>query len=145
MAFLTGLVLLDAPASALNNTEAADNAATANTTAVKHIDVQGQGAFPYISAQAFRFWLRETLEHSPELCWKAAPIFREEKIAYTDANPIEYWDDDLFGYMRAQAKTKNDKKNKKNEKSRKAATPTTAEITRISPFRVSTFIALTPP
>jgi CRISPR-associated protein Cst2 len=25
-------------------------------------------------------------------------------VAYTDANPIRYWDDDLFGYMRAPSK-----------------------------------------
>ena len=34
-----------------------------------------------MSAQAFRYWLRTTLEtHVPE--WKAAPMFREKKVAY---------------------------------------------------------------
>lgn len=58
-------------------------------TAVKSIRSK-QGRFPYVSAQAFRYWLRTTLESSPELEWQAAPIFREQKVAYTDANPIRY-------------------------------------------------------
>jgi len=103
MAFLTGLLLIDAPASALNNAGRAEEARTENAIAVKFIRSR-QGAFPYVSAQAFRYWLRTTLEQTPEFKWKAAPIFRETKIAYTDANPLDYWDDDLFGYMRAPSK-----------------------------------------
>jgi hypothetical protein len=57
-----------------------------------------------VSAQSFRYWLRMGLETEPGTLWRAAPVRREGKIAYTDANPIEYWDDDLFGYMRAQSK-----------------------------------------
>jgi CRISPR-associated protein Cst2 len=143
MAFLTGLMLLDAPASALNNAGADEGARTENAIAVKFIRSR-QGAFPYVSAQAFRYWLRSTLEQTQDLKWKAAPVFREAKIAYTDANPIEYWDDDLFGYMRAPSKKAGAAERRKEDASRSAETPTSTEITRVSPFRVSTLVSLAP-
>ncbi len=102
MAFATGLMLIDAPASALNNLGSVPGARTDNTVGVKMIRTP-QGAYPYVSAQSFRYWLRTTLD-AGEFDWVPAPIYREEKVAYTDANPIEYWDDDLFGYMRAPSK-----------------------------------------
>ena len=96
MAHLNGLWLIDAPASALNNLGQAEGGRTDNVVGVKHIRTR-EGASPYVSAQAFRYWLRTTLEtHVPE--WKAAPMFREKKVAYTDGDPIKWWDDDLFGY-----------------------------------------------
>jgi len=144
VAFLTGLILLDAPASALNNAGPLLEPASTNVKAVKHIRVRGQGIFPYVSAQAFRFWLRSTLEESPELEWKAAPVFREAKTAYTDANPIKYWDDDLFGYMRAPSKKPGAEEERREDQSREHQTPTSTGISRISPFRVSTFVALAP-
>ncbi|RMD86997.1 MAG: type I-B CRISPR-associated protein Cas7/Cst2/DevR, partial [Calditrichaeota bacterium] len=92
MAFVTGLLLIDAPASALNNLGNIPGARTDNTVGVKMIKTR-EGAYPYVSAQAFRYWLRTTLEKG-NFGWKAAPIFREKKVAYTDANPIKWWDDD---------------------------------------------------
>lgn len=143
MAFLTGLILIDAPASALNNAGQADDARTENAVAVKFIRTR-QGAFPYVSAQAFRYWLRSTLDQTPELGWKSAPVFRETKIAYTDANPIEYWDDDLLGYMRAASKRAGAKEAREADTTREGETPTSTEITRVSPFRVSTLVSLAP-
>lgn len=143
MAFLTALMLVNAPASALNNAGANQGSRTDNAIAVKFIRSR-QGAFPYVSAQAFRYWLRSTLEQIPELGWKSAPIFRETKIAYTDANRIEYWDDDLFGYMRAPSKKAGAAEKRKGDTSRAAETPTSTEITRVSPFRVSTLVSLSP-
>jgi CRISPR-associated protein Cst2 len=98
MAFVTGLLLIDAPASALNNLGAIPGEREDNTVGVKVIKTK-EGSYPYVSAQAYRYWLRTTLEARVP-SWRAAPIYREEKVAYTDANPIEWWDDDLFGYMR---------------------------------------------
>jgi CRISPR-associated protein Cst2 len=143
MAFLTGLVLIDAPASALNNAGRAEESRTENAIAVKFIRSR-QGAFPYVSAQAFRYWLRTTLEQTPELKWKSAPIFRETKIAYTDANPLDYWDDDLFGYMRAPSKKAGAAEKRKEDATRATETPTSTEITRVSPFRVSTLLSIAP-
>jgi CRISPR-associated protein Cst2 len=143
MAFLTGLMLIDAPASALNNAGKDEEARNENEVAVKFIRSR-QGQFPYVSAQAFRYWLRSTLEQTPELGWKAAPVFREKKIAYTDANPIVWWDDDLFGYMRAQSKKSEAAERRKQDATRANETPTSTEISRASPFRVSTLISLAP-
>ncbi len=138
MSFITGILLIDAPASALNNAGAEEGARTDNTIAVKKVRTRS-GEFPYVSAQAFRFWLRTCLDRNKGE-WKAAPVQRETKIAYTDANPIEWWDDDLFGYMRAESK----KAGAKGEKAESILMPVSTEITRVSPFRASTLIAIAP-
>ena len=143
MAFVTGLMLIDAPASALNNLGGIPGERTDNTAGVKKIRVYGDGDYPYVSAQAYRYWLRTTLEELiPE--WQASPMYREEKIAYTDANPIEYWDDDLFGYMRAPSKKESAKKKRETDESLANATEVTDTITRVSPFRVGTLVSIAP-
>lgn len=142
MAFATGVLLIDAPASALNNLGNIPGARTDNTVGVKVIRAR-DGAYPYVSAQAFRYWLRMTLE-SADLGWQPAPIYREEKVAYTDANPILWWDDDLFGYMRAPSKKASAREKREADESRAAETPTTDTVTRVSPFRVSTLVAIAP-
>jgi CRISPR-associated protein Cst2 len=138
MAFVTGSIILDAPASALNNAGQEAGAKTDNAIVVKKIRAPGGGEHAYVSAQAVRYWIRTNLEVN-EPKWKAAPVRREGKIAYTDAEPIEYWDDDLFGYMRAPSKKTDAAKDagaSPLEKDR--------EITRVSPFRVSTFVSISP-
>ena len=142
MAFATGLMLIDAPASALNNLGSIPGARTDNTVGVKMIRTR-QGAYPYVSAQSFRYWLRTTLDGG-EFNWTPAPIYREEKVAYTDANPIEYWDDDLFGYMRAPSKRTSAKEKREADESRANETETTDTVTRVSPFRVSTLVSIAP-
>jgi CRISPR-associated protein Cst2 len=141
LAHLTGLILIDAPASALNNAGNVAGERTDNKVAVKQI-IKGFKSYPYVSAQAFRYWLRTTLETNEDIEWNNAPIYRETKIAYTDSNPLKYWDDDLFGYMRAQSKKTGAKK--ENDPTRDNETITTTTITRVSPFRVSTLVAIAP-
>jgi CRISPR-associated protein Cst2 len=140
MAYLTAMLVIDAPASALNNSGLPiDDARTQNTSSVKFIRKSGAGRYPYFTAQAYRRWLRQTIEVDPQE-WQMSPIYREEKVAYTDANPLLWWDDDLFGYMRAPGKEKKGKK--------EGEEPTTplegSAITRISPLRVSTFVSVAP-
>lgn len=142
MAFVTGLFLIDAPASALNNLGAVEGARTDNTTGVKVIRAR-DGAYPYVSAQSFKYWLRQTISREVPN-WKAAPIYREQKVAYTDANPIEWWDDDLFGYMRAPSKKESAKAARDADASRQSETPTVDTITRVAPFRVSTLVSIAP-
>lgn len=142
MAFVTGLFLIDAPASALNNLGSVPGARTDNTVGVKVIRAR-DGIYPYVSAQAFRYWLRTTLENG-NFGWQAAPIYREEKVAYTDANPILWWDDDLFGYMRAPSKRSSAAEKRSADASRVDETPTTDTVTRVSPFRVSTLVSIAP-
>jgi len=142
MAFVTGFMLIDASASALNNLGNIPGARTDNTVGVKMIRTR-EGAYPYVSAQAFRYWLRTTLVNL-NIGWQAAPIYREEKVAYTDANPIHYWDDDLFGYMRAPSKKTSAREKRETDESRSNETPTIDTITRVAPFRVSTLVSLAP-
>jgi len=142
MSFVSGLLLIDAPASALNNLGSIPGARTDNTVGVKIIRAK-DGLYPYVSAQAFRYWLRTTLESSG-LGWQAAPIYREEKVAYTDANPILWWDDDLFGYMRAPSKKASAREKRAADTTRADETPTTDTVTRVSPFRVSTLVSIAP-
>ncbi len=142
MSFVTGLMLIDAPASALNNLGNIPGARTDNTAGVKMIRAK-DGMYPYVSAQAFRYWLRTTLENA-DLGWQEAPIYREEKVAYTDANPILWWDDDLFGYMRAPSQKESAKAKREADASRAHETPTSDTVTRVSPFRVSTLVSIAP-
>lgn len=138
MAYITGLVLIDAPASALNNSGKLEGSRTDNAIGVKKIRTR-EGDYPYVSAQSFRYWLRTVLEQNGS-GWKSAPVHREGKIAYTEADPIDNWDDDLFGYMRAESKKADAGAASESlmplEKDR--------EITRVSPFRVSTLVSVAP-
>lgn len=141
MSFITGLILIDAPASALNNSgEKITGAREENNVAVKFIRTPDGKEYPYVSAQAFRYWLRQTLLNTKDIVWSESPVTREEKIAYTAANPIEYHDDDLMGYMRAPKKEGGRKK--KGEES--GDDEDKATVTRMSPLRVSTFVSISP-
>jgi CRISPR-associated protein Cst2 len=95
---IQGLVVIDVDVAALNNAGSEKTAVSDNATVTKKIRRNGK-QYPYISGQAWRYWWRETLENSFK--WKLSPITRDSKIAYTKADPIEYSDDDIFGYMRA--------------------------------------------
>lgn len=143
MAFVSGLMLIDAPASALNNMGGIPGVREDNTVGVKKIRVYGEGDYPYASAQAYRYWLRTTLEARVQE-WHAAPIYREGKIAYTDANPIEYWDDDLFGYMRAPSTRASAKAAREADPTFANATEVSDTITRVSPFKVGTLVSIAP-
>lgn len=96
-----GFMLVDAPHSALNNAGSDAGERTANIVRVKTIR-KGRAVYPYVSGQALRYWWRDTLQK--RYGWKLSPIIREEKVAFTNANPVEYEDDDVFGYMRALKK-----------------------------------------
>lgn len=152
MAHLSGLLLIDCPASALNNAgqflQMENKNRYENWTAIKKITTR-QGVYPYVSAQAFRSWLRETLVSVDG--WTASPVFREEKIAYTDANPILYAEDDLLGYMRAPGGGKEGASSLKAEwKERKLTDQEVGKnkkfvaLTRVSPVKVSTLVSIAP-
>lgn len=117
---LIGMVLIDAPHSALNNAGTQAGQATENIVVVKTLR-KGNQIYPYVSGQAWRNWWRTTL--GEEFDWNLSPIERESKIAFTAASPVEYDDDDVFGYMRAQKKD---------------------TLTRLSPLKCSPLIATAP-
>jgi CRISPR-associated protein Cst2 len=150
MSFLTAMMLIDAPASALNNSgEDIPGARTDNTSSVKFIRTANNQTYPYVTAQAVRYWLRNTLEQSQEIEWQPSIVYREDKVAYTDANPIAYWDDDLLGYMRAPSKSKKNERASDEKFARMTPMEEDAKgnpkpVTRAAPLRVSTFVSLAP-
>ncbi|WP_214104948.1 type I-B CRISPR-associated protein Cas7/Cst2/DevR [Acrocarpospora catenulata] len=93
MSYLVGKIVLDVVAGAPNNGLGEDNVAR-----VKQLRI-GRDVHPYVSAQAFRRWLRESLPASEPM----SPVIRsgsgQKQQAYTKGRPDLYLDDDLFGYM----------------------------------------------
>jgi len=124
MRFAVSLVLIDAPHSALNMLGIDESLPERTITRVKKLRKGGR-SYPYVSPQAWRYWWRKTL--SEYFDWNLSPMFREEKQVFTAANPIEYPDDDIFGYMRAF------KKGKVN-----------ITVTRMSPLKNTPLISLFP-
>jgi CRISPR-associated protein Cst2 len=147
MAFVSGTLLIDAPASALNNSgEPIPNARTANTSSVKYISTT-DGTYPYVSGQAQRYWLRNTLERESDIVWNASPTYRGDKVSFSDGNPLDYWDDDLLGYMRAPGKKDHQAIKENNpeltpQEEDSKGNPRT--ITRVSPFRIGTLVSVAP-
>ena len=126
---LIGLTLIDAPYSALNNAGIEASQATENIVAVKKLQ-KGRNTYPYVSGQAWRNWWRTTLEQEFDE-WKNSPIERDKKIAFTAADPVNYDDDDVFGYMRAQSEMQGKKK-------------VNVTVTRLSPLKCSPLISISP-
>ncbi len=143
MSHVTGIFVVDAPASALNNSGKDPEARTDNAVAVKQIRAP-DGRYPYVSAQAVRYWLRTLL--ASEAGWTASPVFREDKVAYTDGDPTRYAEDDLFGYMRAASTSTDEKKAAKRAAiaEKAPAVKDVKAIMRISPFRVGTLVSVAP-
>lgn len=127
---INGFMLIDAPWSALNNAGMDAGERTDNAVKVKVVR-KGRDVYPYVSGQAVRYWWRDTL--AKKFAWNLSPIERVAKVAYTSANPIEYDDDDMFGYMRA-AKEEIEGTGKK----------VNVTVTRISPLKNSPLLSVYP-
>lgn len=125
-----GFVLLDVDVVALNNAGKATTSNFDNAVATKTIYKNGK-SYVYVSGQAWRFWWRDSLQKNRG--WKLSPVIRDNKIAYTNANPIEYADDDVFGYMRAASEETIDDKGKKKN--------TNITVTRVSPLKNSAIVS----
>src|SRR5260370_6386555 len=124
MSYLAGKIVLPVTAGAPNNAKG-----DGTTVPVKKTYIRGR-AYPYVSAQAFRRWLRDPMT---AMGVEASPTDRVGKAqnkaqkATTAADPIRYADDDLFGYMKAAAKSADE-----------------ATTLRDSPFMTGTFLAVEP-
>lgn len=144
---VNGLMLVDAPHSALNMMGMEEGAAAENQVVVKNIQRAGRD-YPYVSAQALRHWWRNAL--GTECDWEMSPIEREKKIAFTQAQPWRYPDDDVFGYMRAQAEPVPDiDKRTGEQKFDERGNPLTKKgknvtLTRISPLKCSPLVSVSP-
>lgn len=100
-----------------------------NINTIKKVRLDNGEELPYVSSQAIRRALRDKLE---EMGNPISPVFKpsEKKGAVKTAlDPIQYIDDDLFGYMDAAA-------GKGGEKGK--------STTRTSPIRVESLVALSP-
>ena len=127
---INGFMLIDAPWSALNNAGMDAGERTDNAVKVKVIR-KGRDIYPYVSAQAVRYWWRETLQK--KFGWDLSPVERAAKVAYTSADPIQYDDDDIFGYMRAA-----------KEKIEETGKRVNVTVTRISPLKNSPLLSIYP-
>ena len=126
-----GFVLLDVDVVALNNAGKDTISNNDNITRTKSINKDGQN-YVYVSGQAWRYWWRETLQYV--YGWTLSPITRGKSIVFTNTNPIDYPDDDVFGYMRAASETNEDEKGKKKTKN--------ITVTRVSPLKNSALISV---
>lgn len=100
---VAGELLIEARGAFLNG--AGLGAGEDRTTTIPKTFQDGQHTVPYVSAQAWRRWLRNTLIE--ETGWGRSEI---RAIAWNpkgntskaagEANPVEFPEDDLFGYMR---------------------------------------------
>jgi len=128
-----GFILLDVDVVALNNAGKSTTSNFDNAVATKQIFKNGK-RYVYVSGQAWRYWWREALQKN--LGWRLSPVIRESKIAFTNANPIEFADDDVFGYMRAASEEVSDEKGKKKN--------VNITVTRVSPLKNSAIVSITP-
>src|SRR6202167_6856705 len=93
MTYSAGKISLDVTAGAPDNGGAANNVG-----AVEQLRI-GRDTHPYVSAQAFRRWVRDSLPTAEP----RSPVTKvgagQRQQAYTGGRPDKYLDDDLFGYM----------------------------------------------
>ena len=139
--FVHGAVLIDVDGASLNNwgSDATNTQGMENTSAVKKVFKNGR-MYAVVSGQAWRYWWRETLGLNG---WKLSPVTRDKKVAFTEANPLEYADDDIFGYMRASKDEVKDKNGEvvKDKKGKPKKVDVT--VTRVSPLKNSILTSVT--
>lgn len=122
MAFLAGKIVLAVEAGAPNNSRGDGTTARVKSTRIRN------RTYPYVSAQAFRRWLRDTMTAAgsvPSPTLRVGKAQGKAQKATTEADPIKYADDDLFGYMKATAKVDD-----------------ASTTVRDTPFMVGTFLAV---
>lgn len=126
-----GYCLIDVDVVALNNAGKNVTSNFDNAVATKVIYKNGS-QYPYVSGQAVRSWWRDSLQKN--MGWTLSPVIRDDKVSYTQANPLEYPDDDVFGYMKAASETIEDEKGKKKK--------VNITVTRVSPLKNSALISI---
>lgn len=126
-----GFILIDVDVVALNNAGKNTQSNFDNAVGTKRIYKDGK-SYVYVSGQAWRYWWRDTLQKT--FNWNLSPITRDSKIAFTAANPIEYADDDIFGYMKAATEEVTDEKGKVKKEN--------ITVTRVSPLKNSVLVSV---
>jgi CRISPR-associated protein Cas7/Cst2/DevR subtype I-B len=96
--YLVGKVAIQVVAGAPNNGVGEDNLAKVKAMRV------GRDIYPYVSAQAFRRWVRDSLPADEPRSKVIRSGSGKKQQAHTAGAPHRYLDDDLFGYMVAVKK-----------------------------------------
>lgn len=135
-----GFVLIDVDVVALNNAGKNNQSNFDNAVATKTIRKNGRN-YVYVSGQAWRYWWRETLQKIQG--WNLSPVIRDAKIAFTEANPLKYPDDDIFGYMRAAKESELDKNGEPAKDKKGNIKMSDVTVTRVSPLKNSAIISAT--
>ncbi|MDP4276678.1 MAG: type I-B CRISPR-associated protein Cas7/Cst2/DevR [Bacteroidota bacterium] len=133
-----GFVLIDVDVVALNNAGKNTQSNNDNAIATKSIRKNGRN-YVYVSGQAWRYWWREALQKNSG--WNLSPITRDGKIAFTNADPLKYPDDDVFGYMRAAKDAELDENGEPVKDKKGNIKMTNVTVTRISPLKNSAIIS----
>ena len=144
--FIHSSILIDVDGASLNNwgSDATNTQGMDNTSAVKKVFKNGR-MYAVVAGQAWRYWWREALGLNG---WNLSPITRDKKVAFTEANPLKYADDDIFGYMRASKDEVKDEDGNvvltggkgKNKDKPKMVDVT---VTRVSPLKNSILTSVT--
>lgn len=133
-----GFVLIDVDVVALNNAGKNTQSNNDNAIATKSIRKNGR-SYVYVSGQAWRYWWREALQKNQG--WTLSPITRDGKIAFTNADPLKFADDDVFGYMRAAKDAELDENGEPVKDKKGNIKMTNVTVTRVSPLKNSAFIS----
>jgi len=133
-----GFVLIDVDVVALNNAGKNTQSNNDNAIATKTIRKNGR-SYVYVSGQAWRYWWREALQKNAS--WDLSPITRDGKIAFTNADPLKFPDDDVFGYMRAAKDAELDENGEPKKDARGNIKMTNVTVTRVSPLKNSAIIS----
>jgi CRISPR-associated protein Cst2 len=145
---IVGTFLVSANGAFLNGAGIDTSGENRNTVIPKQFS-DGKYRVPYVSAQAWRRWLKDTLieetgwQKSTLRAIKKSDKGTTSKIA-GELNPIDYPEDDLFGYMRSeegQGRTK--KEDDETDESIETQGRTKVQaLVRASPFMSSILVSL---
>lgn len=139
--FVHSAVLIDVDGASLNNwgSDFTNSQGLENTSAIKKVFKNGR-IYAVVSGQAWRYWWRETLGLNG---WSLSPITREKKVAFTEANPIKYADDDIFGYMKATKDEQKDENGNVITDKKGKTKKVDVTVTRVSPLKNSILTSVT--
>ena len=147
---ITGTFLISAHGAFLNGAGIDKSGEDRNAVIPKQFS-DGKYRVPYVSAQAWRRWLRDTLIE--ETGWQKSTLraIKENEKGNTskiagELDPIDYPEDDLFGYMKSeegQGRTKKGKEDEGSDSNSETQGRTKVQaLIRASPFMSSILVSL---
>jgi CRISPR-associated protein Cst2 len=144
---VVGTFLIQADASFLNG--AGLGAGEDKNITIPKTFRDGKYQVPYVSAQAWKRWLRNTIIE--ETKWRASepkaigwnPKGNVNKLS-SELNPVDFPEDDIFGYMRAEAGQgrSREEEDTEDEEAEASGRSRTKSVMRASPFMASLLISL---